>query len=218
MEAISKRSQSGDDLGQAQSPSPSDTVVLVHGLAANRIVMKPLEMRLAGHGYRTINWGYPSICGDIQRHARGLLHRLQQLDDDPSVAHVRLVTHSMGGIIARRVLMQTRPEKLRSLVMLCPPNHGSSVAAALARRWGWLCKSLPQLSDAADSFVNCLEVPDAIDVGIIAASHDRVVSIESTHLATELDHREVPSGHTTMLFRRDVADYVAAFLRHGRLQ
>ena len=218
VETISKRSQSGDDQCKTQTPSPSDTVVLVHGLAANRIVMRPLATRLAGHGYRTINWSYPSIRRDIERHASSLLSRLQQLDDDPSVAHVRLVTHSMGAIIARRALMQTRPDKLRSLVMLCPPNHGSRVATALARRVGWLCKSLSQLSAAADSFVNCLDAPRGIDVGIIAASHDRVVSIESTHLSTELDHCEVPSGHTTMLFRRDVADYVVAFLRQGRLQ
>jgi hypothetical protein len=75
-----------------------------------------------------------------------------------------------------------------------------------------LCKSLHQLSDEADSYVNRLEAPTGVPVAIIAASRDRVVAVESTHLTTELEHRIVPSGHTTMLFRRDVAAHVVGFL------
>ena len=33
---------------------------------------------------------------------------------------------------------------------------------------------------------------------------------------TELEHRVIPSGHNSMLFRRDVASNVANFLRRGR--
>lgn len=53
---------------------------------------------------------------------------------EPLVAHGRLVTHSMGGIIARRALMQTRPEKLRSLAMLFRRDVADYVAAFVRQR------------------------------------------------------------------------------------
>ena len=99
--------------------------------------------------------------------------------------------------------------------MLGPPKRGSRVAAVLAQGLGWFCRPLAELSDAENSFVNTLAPPDGVDVGIIAASFDRVLSVESTHLPTERDHLVVPSGHTSMLFRSDVAEYTAAFLRQG---
>jgi len=43
----------------------STTVVLIHGLAAGRWMLRPLERHLQACGYRTANWGYPSILRDI---------------------------------------------------------------------------------------------------------------------------------------------------------
>ena len=193
-----------------------DTVVLVHGLAASRLMMKPIETHLRQCGFDTLNWGYPSIRGDIERHARRLSKTLQQLEQSPAINKICLVTHSMGGIVARTALLQTRLEKVSRLVMLGPPNHGSRVATVLAQGLGWLCKPLSQLSDTDDSFVNQLPPPGGIEIGIIAALFDRVVAIDSTHLSTELEHRVIPSGHNSMLFRRDVASDVANFLSRGR--
>jgi hypothetical protein len=101
--------------------------------------------------------------------------------------------------------------------MLGPPNRGSHVARKLTKWGGFLCKPLRQLSDAPDSFVRNLPWPAAaLPIGVIAARHDRVVQLPSTHLPTQRDHVVVPSGHTRMLLRRDVATYVARFLREGQ--
>ena len=197
---------------------PVKTVVLVHGLAANTLMLKPIERHLQKDGYRTINWGYPSILRDIQWHAQKLSKLLTDLEQDPNTSELQLVTHSMGGIVTRTALLSTQLPKARRLVMLSPPNHGSRVAAFLSRGLGWCCRPLTQLDHSDSSFVNSLPPPVGIQVGIIAASRDRVVSIESTRLVSATDHWVVPSGHNSMLFRRDVALNVSYFLRHGNFQ
>jgi pimeloyl-ACP methyl ester carboxylesterase len=204
--------------GEAAVENASDTVVLVHGLAASRLVMWPIAKHLARCGFQTINWGYPSIFGDVEQHAERLHRRLQSLEQDPAVGRIRLVTHSMGGIVARRVLLSERFSKLRNMVMLGPPNRGSRVSGIVARVLGWACKPLWQLSDAADSYVNRLALPDGVEIGVIAAQHDRVLAVENSHLPNEADHLVVSSGHTSMLFRREVALQVEAFLRNGRFR
>lgn len=141
---------------------------------------------------------------------------LRRLDRRPDVDNVRLVTHSMGGIVARFALLETRPEKVTQLIMLGPPNRGSRVASILSQGLGWLCKPLSQLSDTHDSFVNQLPPTENVEIGIIAALYDRVVAIDSTRLSTQKDHLVVASGHSSMLFRCDVANRVANFLQGGR--
>jgi hypothetical protein len=205
------------DISQARPPA-GDVVVLIHGLAAHRLVLWPLERHLNRTGFQTINWGYQSLWGSIDRHASRLLVLLDQLQRNPGVEHIRLVTHSMGGIVARRVLTEASRAKIRNLVMLGPPNCGSRVATVLARSFGSFCRPLSELSDGEGSYVRRLPVPDDVEVGIIAATFDRVVSVESTHLPTERDHLVVPSGHTSMLLRSEVAEQTVAFLRHGRFE
>lgn len=193
----------------------SNVVVLVHGLGASTIFMLPLARHLHRHRYETVNWGYPSLWAGIESHAARLQTFLDELESNPQVDRFSLVTHSMGGILARRVLTQHKFEKLRSVVMLGPPNHGSNVAGVLSLGLGWLCQPLKQLSSSSNSFVNQLAVPGGVKLGIIAGSHDRVVSVASTHLPTEADHCVVPRGHTAMLFDPRVARQVVSFLEQG---
>lgn len=198
-------------------PAPGrETVVLVHGLAAGSAMLRPLERSLQRRGYQTLNWGYRSVRGEIQALSHTLAEVLRNLDSDDSVDRVHLVTHSMGSIIARSALATNQFTRLGRIVMLGPPNGGSRVAARLGRFLGWLCRPLNQLSDAPNSLVNNLPEPKDCEIGIIAASRDRVVHVDNTRLACQTDHIVVDSGHTSMLFRLEVADLVDRFLRQGR--
>lgn len=195
----------------------SELVVLVHGLAANRLVMAPLAYRLKRAGFATFNWGYPSICGGIEQHAGALRRKVEQLASDPAIDKIHVVGHSMGSIITRQVLHEGLPaaEKFGRVVMLAPPNHGSPVA-----RWleGWLspiCKPLAQLSDRPDSFVNRLPAPQGVHFGVIAAAGDLMVPRASTPLDGQEDYRLLPGMHSELPWRRDAARLVASFLRHG---
>lgn len=193
----------------------TETVVLIHSLAAPRWVMSPLARSLRRKGYRVKNWGYPSIRRGVEAHAVRLRAFLAELAET-SIGVCHLVTHSMGGIVARCALTPDPPADIGRVVMLAPPNHGSHVARSLTPYLGFVCQPLRELSDEPVSFVRKLAEPRGFDVGIIAAASDHVVSLDSTHLECENDHIVLPGRHGLLPLRRDTARQVEAFLRDGR--
>ena len=196
--------------------SQNDVVVLVHGLGGSRIDMWPISSRLKRLGYEVRNWGYRSLGNRVETHARRLGKELSLLDGKMSDGQLHLVTHSMGGIIARTMFADFEFKNLGRVVMLAPPHRGSHMARKLTPLVGWLTPSLEQLSDSADSFVNQLPSNPGLPVGIIAARYDTVVRLEATHLPDESDHLIMPCLHSMLLFRRDVAAQIRHFLAEGQ--
>ncbi len=202
----------------AGSPAdhPRECVSLVHGFLANKYMLSVLGRRLRARGYLTTAWGYWNMQCSLLVHADRFAKELQTLDRDPRVATIHLVTHSMGCIIGRVALSHYRPEKLGRFVMLAPPNRGSFVATATAGTFGRILRPVAELSTASDSLVNSLPTPQGVDIGVIAAQHDALVSEESTHPDAPHDHVTVPTWHTGLLFRRDTVDLVTSYLSTGR--
>jgi pimeloyl-ACP methyl ester carboxylesterase len=194
-----------------------DAVVLVHGLAANRLIMAPLARALTRGLGKILNWGYSSLWSPIERHGRSLAAQLRQLDESHG-GRIHLVTHSMGGIIARIALAEYRPHRLGRLVMVAPPNRGSHVAARLAPWLGRICPPLVQLTDCKDSFVCCLPPPEVPELGVIAAATDYLVHESSTRLGCETDYIVLPGLHSSLLFQPETAEQVQHFLEHGRFR
>ena len=58
-------------------------------------------------------------------------------------------------------------------------------------------------------------MPPDLELGVIAAKYDALVSEASTHPAVPHAHVTLPTWHTGLLFREDAADCVAAFLARG---
>lgn len=197
------------------SQMTSEAVVLLHGLAANRLAMVRLARFLASDGFHVENWGYRSIRRSIELHAQEFSERLREFDGSQHHDRVHIVTHSMGGIIARRALSIDRPANLGRFVMLGPPNSGSHVARRLANTLGRICPPLRELSDDAESYVNRLGEPNGVDLGIIAAESDRVVKLPSTFLKNQRDHIVLPGHHGVLPWRRDTSEQVVHFLRNG---
>lgn len=194
---------------------PRQCASLVHGFLANSAMLALLGHRLSRRGYLPRPWGYWNMLCSIRVHADRYAAELERLDDDPTIDTLHLVTHSMGGIVARAALERYRPRKLGRFVMLAPPNRGSFVARAAAGALGGVVKPVAELSTAPDSLVNMLGMPEGVDVGVIAAEHDALVTAESTHPGVVHDHVTLPCLHSSLLFRRDAADLVAAFLASG---
>lgn len=193
-----------------------ENVVLLHGLVRTAHSMNDLAMGLSKAGYRAHIWGYDSARKHIAEHGKWLAMRLRALEDDASVTRIHLVTHSLGGIVARDALLRRVPGKLGRVVMLGPPNQGS----AAARRWapiaGTFLLPLEELSDDEQSYVRRLGVPPGVEIGVIAARSDGRAPIETTHLVGETDHRVVPGVHTFLMYRQDVLEEVISFLGSGR--
>jgi len=194
---------------------PRECVSLVHGFLANRYMLAILGHRLGRRGYLARPWGYWNMRCSILVHAEAFGRELARLDNDESVDTIHLVTHSMGGIVARAALDRFRPKKLGRFVMLAPPNHGSFVASAATRMFGGLFKPVAELTTAPDSFVNVLGMPADIDIGVIAAQRDALITAKSTRPDVPHSHITLPCMHSSLLFRRDAADLVATFLARG---
>ena len=195
--------------------SPMPRVAFVHGYLANSLVMAPLSVRLKRRGYAPTNWAYWNPACSLLLHAERFARRLEAFDADPAVDVLHLVTHSMGGVIARAALDRYRPAKLGRVVMLAPPNHGSFVATRAAGTFGRFLKPVIELSTEPGSLVNTLPMPPGLDLAVIAAQYDALVSEASTRPDVPHAFVALPTWHTGLLFNRDTADLVAGFLATG---
>jgi pimeloyl-ACP methyl ester carboxylesterase len=198
-------------------PLKKDAVVLVHGLAANRLVMASLTRSLKKVLGVAINWGYRSLWSPLERHGRELAGLLRKLEKG-GAGRIHLVTHSMGGIIGRLALAEHLPSNFGRFVMIAPPNRGSHVAAQLAPYLGRICPPLIQLTDQATSYVCSLPHPQVPALGIIAADTDFLVREPNTRLGCEHDHIVLPGLHSSLLWRQETAEQVRHFLEYGHFR
>jgi len=201
-----------------QAVDQNDVVVLVHGLGGSRLDMWPLSRRLKRCGYTVRNWGYRSIGQRIETHADRLAKDLIAIDADMPAGKIHLVTHSMGGIIARTLFANHAIDNLGRVVMLAPPHQGSHVARKIVPYVGWLTPSLNQLSDAEDSYVK--QLPNSlqssgVEFGIIEATKDRVIVQGGVLLDGYRDYAQVEGHHGVLAWYPQAIQLAEDFLVRG---
>jgi triacylglycerol lipase len=212
------------------------TVVLLHGLLRTGRSMARLERALQRAGYPTYTGRYLSQRQSIEDSARGIARELAALGR-PLV----LVTHSLGGILARYIAGPLAAEHaltVERILMLAPPNAGSRLArrlspsAAIRRVYG---PAMLQLGTEHATWP-VPEVPIAIVAGTRAGGlnpaawfsratgyikadepSDGTVLVEETHLPGMVDFATVHVGHTFIMDDAAVHEMVLHFLAHGTL-
>ena len=104
-------------------------VVLVPGLLAQNDSMHAVEQAIASKGLSTATFGYSSVVG-IHAAAGLLADELAKLRVVEPNRLVVLVTHSMGGLVARSCIENaaTNPGNVSGLILIAPPNRGSAAA------------------------------------------------------------------------------------------
>jgi len=195
------------------------TVVLIHGLGGSRLDMWRFGRRLHRAGFQTHKIGYFSLGQRIEPLVDRVKELLGELQDAPSVDGIHLVGHSMGAIIARAALADQRPIKVKSLLMVAPPNQGSHVARCMAPWFSWIVPSLAQLSDAPDSYVNQLDElgkMEDLKLGIIEAEKDRVIAPGAVRLNRPHEYCQVRGHHGILTWYRRTGQLAEMFLRKGR--
>jgi len=219
--------------GQIQVPK-DETVVLLHGLARTSRSMQKLEKALIQQGYSTCNIDYPSRDHRIEVLARHyVLPEIQQCLGH-SNSKLSFITHSMGGIIVRRLLKERKFENLNAVVMLAPPNQGSEVADKLSDFWlfdfingpaggelGTDPKATPsQLGPAA--FTLGIIAGDAsinpINSLIIPGNDDGKVSVARAKLEGMTDFLVVSVSHPFIMRHPEVIRQSLHFLEHHRFR
>lgn len=219
--------------GPARAETPSEYVVVLHGMGRTRHSMAMMAGHLRREGYGVICETYPGRRLPVERLASEWLAPLVR-ERVPAGARVHFVTHSLGGILVRHYLSATTPPNLGRVVMLAPPNQGSELSDFMGR-WTlprlWTGPALAQLGTGPDSAPNRLG-PIAAECGVIAGNrslnplfsclfdgpNDGKVSVARTRLAGMKEHLEVPYSHTWLMNRAYCREKVARFLREGTFE
>jgi len=215
--------------------APLPTVLLLHGLGRTARSMAPLGQQIRAAGFRTTNLDYPSTCHPIDTLVDEHVRPAAEAVDDTAPLHV--VTHSLGGILVRRLAERHGLRDGTRVVMIAPPNAGSPIADALRDRWPfrWWCgpalRELGTHDEALPPHLNALD-GGRVEVGVIAGDRDiypwfrpllgepsdGLVAVEGTKLEGMNDFTVVRAGHAFIMRHPTVADEVVHFLRHGRFR
>ncbi|WP_209424440.1 alpha/beta hydrolase family protein [Pararhodobacter sp. SW119] len=212
-------------------PARADCVVLMHGLSRTDSSMWLIAETLEYHGYRVINYHYPSTDEAVENLVRHVGFAVNQC----GFQQTHFVTHSLGGILVRAWLSEERPALMGRVVMLAPPNHGTEIVDNLAENELFHDimtfmhgPAVVQLGTDAGSILNQLPEPD-YELGIVAGNraisplgpfliegeNDGTVSVESTRVAGMTDHIVLPATHAMIMMNPIAIAEVVEFLRYG---
>ncbi len=218
-----------------QEIAGKECVILLHGLARTSVSMNKLEKRLQQHGYKVINYDYPSRKATVEELSElAIMDALHSCEQDRAIATVHFITHSMGGILVRQYLARHECPKLGRVVMLSPPNRGSEIIDRLAHLPGFrFINGLAglQLGTGENDIPKSLG-PANFELGIITGNrsinlllsclipgrNDGKVSLQSAQLEGMSDFLVLPHTHPFIMKSDTAIRQSIHFLQHGSFQ
>lgn len=203
-----------------------EPVIVIHGLWMPGLVMGWLARRITQDGFPARTYSYPTMRLTLSENAERFARYCAGL----AAPRVHIVAHSMGGLVALKMLESHRQVRCGRLILIGTPYTGSFAAERLARFPGG--RSLLGRS-IAEWLREPRPAPDGIaETGIIAGirgyglgrlvapdlpqPHDGVVTLAETAVPGVVQRIEMNVGHTGMLVSREVARQCCAFLRNGQ--
>lgn len=191
----------------------SKKLVLVHGLFVCGRIMRPLARHFHGLGYETLILDYPTRTKTLAETADDWLPRIRQFADGEPLD---FVGHSLGGLLIRH-LRARMPTQMRRVATLGTP-HIESAAGQYFRRFrdgkiigkSWQ-NALDGHAPAWDADIPLLSVAGTKSNGLgkwFGLFRDEIsdgtVALAETRLPQAAAYCEVPYGHTSMLFAKEV--------------
>jgi pimeloyl-ACP methyl ester carboxylesterase len=206
-------------------------IVYVHGMWMPAIEMAWLRKQLASkHQLPGDLFGYPSVRGTLDENAALLASFVHETAGQNNVD---LVGHSLGGVLALRMLALIADAPVGRVVCVGSPLCGSSAARVLSlHEWGRAILGKSVVGGVARSPASewAGDVVTRHEVGIIAGTisaglgrlvttldgpNDGTVAVAETKLPGAKDHVSVAASHSSLVLSRDVAMQIATFLGNG---
>lgn len=232
--------------------NPTEVVLLLHGLMRTSSSMDPIEAELSRVDIENIKlhpqvskkrtavlFSYASTRDPISTHSAALRELVENLPGQPLIS---MVGHSMGNIVFRHAIgewqrngdpKQVLP-RMNRVVMLGPPNQGSSFAANLSRLG--IFETITgtagmQLGPEWDNFRNGLGTPpcpfaivagdiskNSIQNPLLRGPGDGVVTLEEAALDGMTEIASVPVVHSFLMNNSSVVRATVAFLSGNGLK
>ncbi|MBK8455895.1 MAG: alpha/beta fold hydrolase [Phyllobacteriaceae bacterium] len=189
-------------------PSGKIPVLLVHGYMCNRGFWWAFRRKLRGRGHAVATVTLETPFSDIDILAAELDRRIEALCAETGATKVQLVTHSMGGLVARAYGRRKGWSRVDRFVALAAPHRGTVIA------WFGLGVNARQMRPGSD-WLDALnrEPPPPVPTTVIWSAGDEVIAPQdSSQLAGARDIVVSATGHVAMAFSAAFADLVAAEL------
>lgn len=202
-------------------------VIVVHGLWVHGLVMGYLAHRISGCGFAASTWSYPSMRLTLAENAERFARHCEGL----AAQSLHIVAHSMGGLVALKMLEFAPSIRCERLLLLGTPYTDSAAARRLGEFPGgdlllgrsiaqWLNEPRPGIRAGA---VGVIAGTRGIGLGALITPdlpqpNDGVVALAETVLPVEAARIALPVSHSEMLLSAEVARQCCVFLRHGRFE
>lgn len=209
-----------------QGPAPAEArdkdalVVLVHGLVDNGSIFTVLRRALRRRGFaRTASMNYSLLTNDVPTAAENLGEYLEQLCAASGDRTVRLVCHSLGGLIARYYVQRMGgDQRVEVLVTLGSPHQGTQLARLVPLRLAEQLRPGSELLTELDRpaghiSTRMVAVYSPLDEVVVPGRNGRIEH-------PDLDALNVPVpavGHQSLPVHPTVIDAVCEALTTGRM-
>jgi pimeloyl-ACP methyl ester carboxylesterase len=189
------------------------------------IVLLPQQHRLRAEGYSVRRFSYSSWREGLADNACSL----SSFVNETPGAVIHLVAHSLGGLVALKMLSQEPDARIRSVVLLGTPYAGCHCGITLAAHpvvnmlvgrtfKDWFSLPRPALQTAVEIGVIAGTRPIGLGRLIpgLARPNDGVVAVDETRISAAKDSIALNVSHSGMLLSRACAGQIASFIRTGR--
>ena len=198
------------------APAPAaNPVLLLHGVLCNAGVWQTMRRTLAARGIGPVyalSYGPP--LASIERFADQMAERIDTILAATGARQVIVVAHSMGGLVARAYLRRYGGAKLRRLVTIGTPHHGSVLA------YTFFGRSLAQMRPLSRWLMelNAAQVDTCPPIVSLWSWQDSMVVPQTSSLLPGAQNVAlVGIAHNTLLRDAQVQERVAAEIERGAL-